>query len=59
MAVYLIKRHFKSVLNKQESIWMQTHFQIYTSKTELLLYIQIQISKTLMLSNTNDGNLIL
>lgn len=59
MAVYLIKRHFKSVLNKQESIWMQTHFQIYTSKTELLLYIQIQISKTLMLNNTNDGNLIL
>lgn len=38
---------------------MQTHFQIYTSKTELLLYIQIQISKTLMLNNTNDGNLIL
>lgn len=59
MAVYLIKGHFKSVLNKQESIWMQPHFQIYTSKTELLLYIQIQISKTLMLNNTNDANLIL
>lgn len=39
---------------------MQSHFQMYVGKTKLLLYIQVQITKSLMLlNNTNDGKLIL
>lgn len=38
---------------------MQSHFQMYVGETKLLLYIQVQITKSLMLNNTNDGKLIL